>query len=568
MALWNIMGHPKSIAGILAVMMILVGISGCLSDSSDDDPGKATLIVIQTSWETAHPNYEKLNEISNSEQPIDVVGFLDQNSAGMVATQEEAESYAEAYGIQFSFTALESNEFGINAEDIQTFPYFAVFFQSDCDDLIGNQLYDYDTDFSSAIELIEKWTECIYGDSNATTNQNQTDNPIKAAEEYILIASNGKKNASLIDKNGSIVHFWNFTNKLGNDFQLLPNGDLLCMFKREVENSALIPNERLRFGGFGGSIQIIGPDGSVKWRYDHFANATVLAHHDVEMLPNGNVLVMVWEELNMSDAHELGVDAQSYLYYESLYEINISSNMIVWQWRSIDHIVQDRYPELPNYGNVSLQSERIDFNYNVEHENYGISGDIMHANGIDYDEERGLIYLSVNFYHEIWVIDHLTNTEEAASSSGGNYEMGGDLVYRFGNPGAYKATGPQLFINNHYPNLIEDPGKSGFENILVFSNGGDTNISSVLELELPVLDYPTTEQPNIEWSFSDPALYSGKLSGAERTRSNNTIIAEGDFGVWEVTTSGEVLWRYEFGNTWRAYVHYSDEPGIMALLSS
>ena len=28
----------------------------------------------------------------------------------------------------------------------------------------------------------------------------------------------------------------------------------------------------------------------------------------------------------------------------------------------------------------------------------------MHANGIDYDEENELIYLSVNFYNEVWLL--------------------------------------------------------------------------------------------------------------------------------------------------------------------
>ena len=38
----------------------------------------------------------------------------------------------------------------------------------------------------------------------------------------------------------------------------------------------------------------------------------------------------------------------------------------------------------------------------------------MHANGIDYDSDKDIIYVSVNAYSEIWVIDHSTTITEAA----------------------------------------------------------------------------------------------------------------------------------------------------------
>ena len=80
----------------------------------------------------------------------------------------------------------------------------------------------------------------------------------------------------------------------------------------------------------------------------------------------------------------------------------------------------------------------------------------MHANGIDYDINKDVIHVSVNFYNEIWVIDHSTSTSQAESNSGGNYGKGGDLIYRYGNPSAYKNTeGTTIFNNNHFPNLLD-----------------------------------------------------------------------------------------------------------------
>ena len=378
-------------------------------------------------------------------------------------------------------------------------------------------------------------------------------------DALILIAGNGNSSITLVNKDGEIIHNWTTDNYLGNDFQLLPNGDILALFKPDFK----VPS--MRFGGFGGLIQIISPSNEIKWSYE-IANDTALAHHDVEMLPNGNVLVLVWELLNCSVAIEMGFDCQVDLAYESLYEINVTNNEVVWKWRSLDHSVQDRYPEKPNYGNITENKHRINFNHNIEDERF-YNGDIMHANGIDYDEDNQLIYLSVNAYNEIWVIDHSTNTTQAASSNGGNYNVGGDLVYRFGNSLAYQSNESIIFINNHYPNLIEDPSKNGYENILVYSNGGTTNISTVYELVLPVSQYPAMTPPQIVWNYSNENLYSRIISGAERGLNNNTYIAEGDYGVWEVNQDGEVAWKFFHGPTWRAYVHYYDEPSVQNLLA-
>jgi len=148
-----------------------------------DNLGNATLIVVQSEWNSAHPNYENLNEISKSGQQIDVVGFLDQKDNYETATQEDANNYAEEYGIEFSFSALEGNEFGINSEDIEELPYHAVFFPSDCGNMNENQLYIYGTDHDTAIESIETWIECTYGDNHDGHGDDEDDHDHGDSEE-------------------------------------------------------------------------------------------------------------------------------------------------------------------------------------------------------------------------------------------------------------------------------------------------------------------------------------------------------------------------------------------------
>ena len=156
----------------------------------------------------------------------------------------------------------------------------------------------------------------------------------------------------------------------------------------------------------------------------------------------------------------------------------------------------------------------------------------------------------MNYYSEVWVIDHSVSNENSSSSLG-------DLKYRFGNPSAYKADGERLFFNNHHPNLVElDPITKG--NFLIFMNGYEDEQSIVYELKLPYNsfdDNDTLIPPDVLWSFTSPDLFHGKISGAIRLSNGNTLICEGDFGYWEVTNEGEVVWLYDGGGEtfWRGY---------------
>ena len=179
-----------------------------------------------------------------------------------------------------------------------------------------------------------------------------------------------------------------------------------------------------------------------------------------------------------------------------------------------------------------------------------------------------ILYISVNYFSEIWAIDHSTTISEASGSSGGNYNKGGDLLYRFGNPSTYNNTlGTRTFYNNHFPNLLEN-GVPGAGNILVYGNSGPDGLaqSTVYEMKLPEplsLLPNTNNEPVIIWSFTDEELGFRRISGADRLVNGNTLICEGDFGMWEVTTDGEIVWKYESeGSSWRAYGYELGSPAL------
>jgi len=299
------------------------------------------------------------------------------------------------------------------------------------------------------------------------------------------------------------------------------------------------------FGGYGGIVKKFNPSGILEWQYE-VNNENELAHHDFEILPNGNLLLLVWERFTEEQAINLGFSGTGEIFLEKIIEINPNNDSVVWEWRSVDHLIQDFDSIKPNYGKISEYPQKIDLNYNqIE------NGDLMHANGLYYDQKRNLILLSVNFYSEIWAIPHQYDTEVTKTEKG-------DLAFRFGNPNAFDSSGERIFFNNHHPNIVSLHPES-LDNFLIFMNGSKNNQSAVYEFAFPPkfeTDPKDWLQPELVWQFSDVDLFSAKLSGCIRLPNGNTLICEGDYGYWEVTKDKEVVWKYK-GDTsfWRGYVY-------------
>lgn len=179
-------------------------------------------------------------------------------------------------------------------------------------------------------------------------------------------------------------------------------------------------------GGVAGSIKEYTWDGELVWSYD-YAGDTYQQHHDIEPMPNGNILLIAWETITAEEALAAGMRPDQLpdgdtLWPDHIVEIDPKTDEIVWKWRVWDHLIQDYDPSLPNYGVISEHSERIDINYNDQR----VLGDWQHSNSIAYNADLDQIMLSVRHFSEIWIIDHSTTPEEAAGSTGGRSGMGGD----------------------------------------------------------------------------------------------------------------------------------------------
>ena len=273
--------------------------------------------------------------------------------------------------------------------------------------LVGNKDYQLTANFRALPQLTDEVLVYDYSRIDSL--------PIFAIE-------NGGTQAYYLNKDGSKGETYTFDLRLGNDITPEENGNLLGIFKPQNDPP-------FTFGGGGGILQELTPQGEVVWEYNT-VNENEIAHHDLTKLPNGNVLTLIWERIPLAQAISLGASTTSDIFLEKIIEVDPSDNSIVWQWKSWEHGVQDFFEDQNNYGDLRTNLRKIDLNYNHTQAN----GDWMHANAITYDESRDLIFISVNFYHEVWAIDHSTTPQEAASSSGGNYGFGGDLCVSFWEP--------------------------------------------------------------------------------------------------------------------------------------
>ena len=405
---------------------------------------------------------------------------------------------------------------------------------------------------------------------------------------YTLVAPIGDTSTYLIDLEGRVVHVWTSAYKPGAAAYLKENGHL-------IRSGALAAGENTTFfaGGTGGVVEEFDWDGKRVWFYEYHS-PTKLLHHDIEVLPNDNVLMMAWELKSREEAIAAGRGAglvtEKGLWVDHLIEVKPTlpeGGEIVWSWHVWDHLVQDQDVSKPNYGDALARPERVSLNPpnwatglsdadREALENIGYLGgeaasevsaspsvqasaDWTHINSVDYHSELDQITLSALGFNEVWILDHSTTTDEARGSTGGRWGKGGDLLYRFGNPSAYgRLDGEPVLVAQHDAQWIL-PGRPGEGQMLLFNNGRagkEGNRSSVDVFDLPQsepgryrLDPAGGYEPaRRSWQYTGPEngnFYSLVMSGAQRLPTGTTLICLTVSGhLLEVALSGETVWEY------------------------
>ncbi len=359
----------------------------------------------------------------------------------------------------------------------------------------------------------------------------------------------GSTETRLVDATNTELHVWPGRFPAINAY-LLADGSLL---RATVRSAFTIP-------GTTGGVERVALDGTVLWDYQHHG-ADFTSHHDIAPLANGNVLLIVWEFKTAAEAVAAGRDPallpHTHFYVDSVVEVEPTgptSGRVVWEWHLWDHLVQDFDPTAANFGPVANQIGRVDINYPPTPLPMGSAGAWNHVNGIDHDPIHDWIVLSARHQHEVWILDHSTSTAAAAGSSGGRWGRGGELLYRWGNPEAYRAgtVADRQLVLQHDPRFVP-PGHPGAGNLTIFNNQWQPNQSAVFEIALPldqvgnlVLGGNGRYGPaGPLWQFSTPQFFSSFVSSAQRLPNGNTLVASGSQGgMFEVDHAGALVWLY------------------------
>ncbi|MBX7210235.1 MAG: aryl-sulfate sulfotransferase [Verrucomicrobiaceae bacterium] len=408
---------------------------------------------------------------------------------------------------------------------------------------------------------------------------------------YTLVQTLTEMNTDLLDLDGRVVHRWASTYKLGGGAYIQPDGRLVrtCILPRNPFNQSC--------PGLSGAAEILDWDGRQLWSYE-FGTSEKTLHHDITLLPNGNILMLGVEQKNKEDQIAIGRDParmrHDVMWFDYIVELKPtgkSGGEIVWEWHMWDHLIQDFDKTKKNYGVVADHPEKIDVNFIEENilargsatlarlQSLGYVGggnssprgpggpgggpaglpDWTHANSIAYNPKLDQIVMSVRGPCELWVLDHSTTTAESATEKGGKHGKGGGLLYRWGNPQAYQRGAPQdqRLFGQHDVHWIDD-GLPGGGNILLFNNGDnrkDGAYSSIEEITPPVKadgSYELEEGQSYgpekpSWRYmAEPkeAFFSQFLSGVQRLPNGNTLICAGmTTELFEVTRDGKTVWK-------------------------
>jgi len=383
-------------------------------------------------------------------------------------------------------------------------------------------------------------------------------NPSKSYDGLNLIYPHNQSTVYLLNNCGEIVHTWTdaANQRPGNTAYLMPNGNLV-----KTKRPANVTNDAIWAGGGGAVVEIRDWENSLLWSYT--LNDTLRRlHHDIAVTPDNTILMIVWEKKTTIEAIQAGRNPANLpdneIWPDYIIEVDPNTSQIIWEWHAWDHLIQDVDPAQNNFGDVAAHPELIDLNWDTSDGD----ADWMHSNAIDYDPINDQILLSVPTFHEVWIIDHTTTSAEAASHSGGFSGRGGDLMYRWGNPVAYRAgdsTDQRLFYQ-HAARWIDDfidPIDPQYGKIQVYNNQISTTFAqaNVFSTGFDMYTWSFPMNGNV-WGpdtydltilHPDPAkMVSDGLSSIQYLPNGNYLILAGRPGyAFEITPNQEIVWEYK-----------------------
>jgi hypothetical protein len=349
---------------------------------------------------------------------------------------------------------------------------------------------------------------------------------------YTLLAPFGAKDIYIIDNDANILHKWETPYTPGAHAILLENGNLLT--------SAVLPDPPIYFGGSGGLIRELSWDNKVVWEYK-LHNATEVQHHTFTRMPNGNTLILYWEQKSWDEAIAKGRDPKKTypkgvvspydprkekppvmgVWPDAVREVD-KNGKTVWEWHAWDH--------------VGKGPDKIDPNQTLP-ESFGLlyaGPDWTHFNSVQYLEETDQLILNSRNFGEFYIIDHKT----------------GKIVYRWGNPSMYGAGKAPAGYNDDGDQILFGPHhvwKQPNGNITIFDNGTlrpSGNYSRIIEMDPKTSKIVWQFGPAMGWTWPN-SFYSSFQGGVQKLPNGSYFVTSTMNGhLFEVTPDKKIAWEF------------------------
>lgn len=356
---------------------------------------------------------------------------------------------------------------------------------------------------------------------------------------YTLYSTMNGTKTYLIDTNSVVQKTWTHTtaNKTGYSSYLMPGGTLV----RTVARSG----NSFSGGPICGQVQKVDWNGNIIWDYI-YSTSQYCTHHDICPMPNGNVLLIAYELKTASEVSAAGCSQSIIMWPDKIVEVQptgATTGNIVWEWHAWDHLVQNVDASKPNYQTSIVDHPEL---LNV---NFSTQKDWLHMNGVSYNPILDQVTFSCHNMSEIYVIDHSTTTAEAASHAGGNSGKGGDLLYRWGNPAAYNASGNQILKVVHDAHWNpEGVPNAGY--LCGFNNQGVSNsLSCGDQVAPPYNGYNYTITAGSAFTPTSYTLrqplgsYTSNMGNFQVLPNGNILMTQAIAGIMkEFDPNGNLLW--------------------------
>ena len=149
--------------------------------------------------------------------------------------------------------------------------------------------------------------------------------------DFVLVTPQSTPETFLMNRQGNLEHSWGQEGDRAFMAYLNQDGSITRSLFSDQDNG-------IGIGGKTGVLQRIDKDNNLLWQWNLITTSEVL-HHDIALLPNGNILASVWEVRDEVESIQAGRDANllldSRIVIDKVVEIRpVGTNdaEIVWEW--------------------------------------------------------------------------------------------------------------------------------------------------------------------------------------------------------------------------------------------